>query len=281
MAQRISAWTELHSTVAVTVVVICLALLVGLMEPPPYSFIVAGAIATTAVVALALDPLGGLVAGLAGAAAVIAAKQLSGAWTADTFWTSLAETTAFLVVGVVAGWLAVRLRRADTPATDATTTFGPAYGSLGLLPADVARARLEDEVDRSSRHRRPLTLLVVQSRLTDGSISSEGVEAAYRSVARLLESRLRATDVPFALTRDRLGAILVETDRAGAWQVAGPLLESVHDTRFTTRSDGRTHELADVLDLDIGIATLGTRVCSAAGMLDLAIASITPREVQS
>lgn len=279
MSRPTSAWTELHTAAAVTVVVTCSAMLVGLTETTPYSLIVAGAVALTAAVSLALSPLAGLTVGLAAAAAVIAAKQALDAWTGDTFWTSLTETVAFLAVGVTAGWLGSRLRRSGTtrPASSSDVP-GAAHGSLGLLPADVAMARLEDETDRAGRYRRPLALLVVQASVTDRTASPEAIDAAHRAVARLLESRLRATDVPFALTRDRLGAILVETDRAGAWQVAGPMLESLQETRFVTRSDGRSHDLADLVDLELGIATLGTRVRSAAGLLDLALSSIVNGE---
>lgn len=278
MDRLTSGWTELHTTAAVAVLVICTTLLVGLTEPLPYSLVVAGAVAVTALVSLALTPLGGLTAGLAGAAAVIAAKQLTGGWTTEGFWTSLTETLAFLAVGVAVGWLGTRLRRADRGAPASATAPSAAHGSLGLLAADVAMARLEDETDRATRYRRPLSLVVVQSRIIDPSPSAETVDAAHRAVARLLESRLRATDVLFALTADRLGAILVETNRAGAWQVSGPLLEAMQDTRFVTRSDGRSHDLAEVVELEIGIATLGSRVRSAAGLLDLALTSITRRE---
>lgn len=280
MAPVTSGWTERHSAVALAMGAACAGALVGLVEPPPYGWIVAGAVALVAVSALATEALAGIVIGLVGAAALIGVKQMGGVWGAAWFWTSLLETLILLLVGMTSGRAGERLRESRRePARPATSAAEPsreagtgaAFGSLGLLPADLALARLEEEVERAKAHERPLSVVLFAVKVTGEGLSHDAREAAFRAVGRAVESRLRDTDVPFALTESEFGAVLPEADTLGAWERVGPIMDACQVMSFRDRSVPAPRALADAVELRVGLAVLGVHGESAGGLLDAAI----------
>ncbi|MDP9389900.1 MAG: hypothetical protein M3P89_00565, partial [Actinomycetota bacterium] len=213
------------------------------------------AVPATAVLALFFDAFGGLIVGLTAAAATVLAKQLAGEWTAAGFLPSLALVVVLILLGWSTGVVSARLHQERRAAGkgDAAT---PAYGSLGLLTADVALARADEEVVRAHRHHRPLTVLVLRITLVDESLDAAARTAAHRAVARLLETLLRETDVPFALSNSELGALLTETDAARAWEVVAPVLEAASRAAFTVRQNDERRRLVDAAELHAGLAEL-------------------------
>ncbi len=271
MARLTTDWTDRHAAVAPALVTAAVAGLVVAAEPTAYWPVSAVAVVGTALAALRLDAFGGIVAGLVAAAAVVAVKQVTNGWTPDAFGASLAVTVALLATGWVTGITSGRLRdRApkDLAASSVTgSVTGPAYGSLGLITADVAEARLDEEVARAWRHRRPLSLVLLRTRVTDEALGEGARRSAYRSVARLVETLLRDTDVPFALSREEVGAVLPETGGDEAWEVVGPLVEAVTGATFTDREDGERRSFTDCADLQVGLVTLTREHESAADLL--------------
>lgn len=146
----------------------------------------------------------------------------------------------------------------------------PAYGSLGLLTEDVALARLDDEIVRARRHRRPLTVVVMVVTITEPDLAPRARTAAVRAVARLVETLLRETDVPFALEDGELGAILPETDSASAWDVLGPVLDAATRAAFTVRDDDERRSLVDCAELHAGLAVLGEQHPDAESLVRVA-----------
>ncbi len=74
MVRVTSAWTDRHGCVAAALVAAALAGGLATRATGPYAAVGLFATAVTVLAALALDALGGLVAGLVGAALVIAAR---------------------------------------------------------------------------------------------------------------------------------------------------------------------------------------------------------------
>lgn len=283
-----SGWTRRHSAVALAMGAACSGVLVGLVEPSPYGWVVAGVVALVAVSALATDALTGIVVGLVGAAALIGAKQIGGVWRAEWFWPSLMESLILLVVGMASGRAGQQLhdsrrksRRPDGPTADPSGDAGTsaAFGSLGLLPADLALVRLEDEVERAKDHERPLSVVLFGVEVTEGALSQEARRAALRAVVRAVDSRLRDTDVPFALTESELGAVLPEADTGGAWDRVGPIMDACQVMSFRDRSVPAPRALADTVELRVGIAVLGIHGESAEGLLDAAIGNVRTVQV--
>jgi GGDEF domain-containing protein len=269
MRKLMSAWTEQHVPVALALVVASLTGAVAMAVAAPHSSYGLAAVVLTVVCALFLDAFGGLVLGFATAAAVVLALRLSDQWTAASFATDLA-----LVLGLVAtGWLAgmvsagIHARRVGEEEGGGTR---PAYGSLGLVTAEVAEFRLEEEVVRARSHGRPLSVVVIRVTITDPALDVNARSAAQRAVARLVESMLRDTDVPFADPPDEFGAILPETDAAAAWEVLGPVLDAAARAAFTVREQDERRNLVDCAELQVGLATLGDRTGEAATVLEAA-----------
>ena len=271
-----SVWTDAHSRVALAFAVGFAGCLIGLAEDGVLAFWVAGAVALAAISSLALDAFGGIVAGLVAAAALVAVKRLAGAWNSDAFLLSSAETVVILLAGVTAGLAGAALRRVDPNEDDHPGILAPVFGSLGLLPHDVAMARLEEEVERAREHRRPLTVIRVDVDITAASLDAAGRDAALRAVARILESRLHERDVPFAISPDRLGAILPETDAAEGWQRVGEVADALAAAWFASRTSETRLRVADAVEIRVGLAPFGTRISSADALLD----SATPESGQ-
>jgi GGDEF domain-containing protein len=143
----------------------------------------------------------------------------------------------------------------------------PAYGSLGLLTAEVAMVRLEEEVARARRHVRPLTVVVVLVCISDDTLDEHARSAARRALARLLESTLRETDVPFAMGEEQFGAILPETAASASWDVVGPVLDAAGRAAFTVRETDERRRLVDCAELHVGIAVLGDGLQDAESLI--------------
>jgi GGDEF domain-containing protein len=267
-------WTEQHTYAAAAMGVAVTGALAALLDDGRYPFWVAAAVGATAVVSLAFDAFGGLLVGLAAAAAVVAVKKAGGVWAPPAFWPSLGQTAALLATGLASGAAGSHLRRRPRVVAGPVATGDPGYGPLGLVAPDHALARLEDEVERARRHRRPLTLIRVDVDVVDGDSETD----ALRAVARILESRVRDTDVPFAFAPDSLGAILPETDSVAAWDVVGPIVDAVGQATYASFSDGADgadgrRRLSDAVQLQVRLATLGVHGDSADELVEAATGS--------
>lgn len=269
-----SVWTERHGSVATAFVVAFAASLAGVIDAPSVAVWVGVAVATTAVLGLGTDRFGGFVVGLVAAAVVIAARRALGPWGPDAFWLSLVQTFALVATGVTSGGAGLVLRGRDGDAASSSLP-GPAFRSLGLLEADVAMVRLDEEVERALAHRRPLTLVLVHTEIIDPALDAEARRRAIRAVARIFEGRLRETDVPFAVSADRLGAILPEKTSMAAWEAVGHVMDAITEGRFAARSDVGSRALADAVRLHVGLVELSQRLADANALFDAATAALS------
>lgn len=277
MVLATSGWTDRHTKVALLLGVALLASIAGLLEEGPIPFWVAIAVVIAGIGSLSFDAFAGTVVGLAVAAGLIGVRRLTGWWGPEIFWPALVESLAVIAAGISAGVVggALRATTAVTGAPDGGGELsGPVFGSLGLLDHATAVMRLEEEVERASEHGRPLTLLLLDVEVTDDGLGPQARTGAFRSVARLLESRLADTDVPFFIGEDRLGAVLPESTAADAWTRLGALLDGITDARFASRAEGRQRSLADAVDLRVGMAHMGPDSDHADGLLDAASAAL-------
>ncbi len=270
MRKLMSAWTEQHVPVALALVVAALAGGVAATEAPPYSLYAVAAVVATALGALFLDAFGGLVLGVTAAAAVVLALRLGDRWTPASFVTDLALVLSLVALGWLVGMVSAGIHaRRDSP-EDHGRAGAPAYGSLGLVTAEVAVARLDEELLRARSHGRPLSIVVIRVTITEPGLDVSARDAAQRAVARLVESLLRETDVPFASGPDEFGAILPETDVATAWEVVGPVLDAASRAAFTVRETDERRSLVDCAELHMGLAGLDGQTSDATALLQAA-----------
>ena len=264
MALPTSAWTERHTAVSALVLVCAVASLSGLLEDPPLPAWVAVAVAVAGIGGLAVDVWGGALVGLAAAALLVAVRRATDHWSSDVFGPALVETVALVAAGALAGHAGVRLRTSSTSVTAAA--LGPVHGSLGLIDEAAATARLEEEVSRSRRHGRTVSLALVEVQVTEEELPVEGRRAAFRAVARLLEGRSEEHHVPFALAEDRFGLVLPDTGATAAWVVVGRVLEAVGTTEVTYGAGRTSRTLRDTVEVVVGISQHAPSRDSAAAM---------------
>ena len=248
-----SGWTEQHSAVALLLTAACAATAAGVLDGGWVAGAVATATVATCLVALLLDAWGGAVVGLVAVGALVAVRRGSSAWVREDFAAATMEALAILLTGALAGATASRLRRQDGVHAR-PSPWQPAHGSLGLLGADAAMARLEEECARSARLGRPLTLAVLDVVVTAPDLSPASVEAAQRTVARLVESRTRENDVPFALSAGRFGIVFPESGPDVAWDAVGEIVQAAGSATFTQGSRRTARPVDEVTSLHAGIA---------------------------
>ncbi len=255
MGRLIRGWTDLHALVALALTTGLIAGVVSVAHPAPYHLASAGIALLTVVAALFVDGFGGIVVGVTAAAALVAVQQIGGAWTRDNFVVSLAAVLALIALAWATGLLSAALH-GRSGGRHVGGAAQPAYGSLGLLAPDMALARLDEEVARADRHHRPLAVVIMRTLVIDHSLDANARDAAERTVARLVETLLRDTDVPFSMAHDEVGAILPETTTEAAWELIGPILDAASRATFTVRGDGERRSLAEAAELHVGLAAL-------------------------
>jgi hypothetical protein len=266
-------WTDAHSRVVIAVLVALIGTGGGLLEGRDVTILVIGAIAATFVISFAADAWIGLIVGLAAAAGLTFLRQVTGTWLPSHFGPAVVESVALLGTGWAAGRAGYRMR--PSRSTDQLLNATPGvYGSLGLLPADLALVRLEEEVARALAHGRPLSLIVTLIRIVDADLDGPARDEAERGVARLIESLLRDLDVPFALTADEIGAILPETDAVAAAVASGRIVEAIAAATFADRRTGLRRRLADAADVHIAVVSLGGEFPDARKLLDGAVSRL-------
>ncbi|SNR59316.1 GGDEF domain-containing protein [Blastococcus mobilis] len=270
MRKLMSAWTEQHVPVALALVVAALAGCVAATEAPPYSLYAVATVVATGLGALFFDAFGGLVLGVAAAAVAVLALRLGDRWAPASFVTDLALVLGLVALGWLVGMVSAGIHARRGPADEESGRVAPAYGSLGLVTAEVAVARLDEELLRARSYGRPLSVVVMRVTITELGLDVSAREAAQRAVARLVESMLRETDVPFASGPDEFGAILPETDVATAWEVVGPVLDAASRAAFTVRETDERRSLVDCAELHVGLAGLDGQTSDATALLQAA-----------
>ncbi len=269
MVRLTADWTRRRVLVAAVLVVSVLVGGLSARSEMPFSLVGLGAAVLLAVVGLMLDAFGGLVAGFLASATVIAVRQAGGAWTQADFVSALTLTVGLVFLGWLAGLAGTSLGDTATAASPEFVTV-PAYGSLGLLSADQALTRLNEEIARAVQHDRPLTVVVLRTDVTDQGLSAGARSAAHRTVARLLESLVPETAVPFALARDEVGAVFPETDEASAWELLGPVMDAAGQASFTVREGDERRSLLDCAEVHAGLVVLSPANAEAAQLVEAA-----------
>ncbi len=274
IAGRIPGWTERHSFVAIAGVVALCAAAAGLIEGSAAAVIVVGALAITFVLGLAWDSWVGLVIGLVAAALVAFIRQRLGIWLPADFGPAVVETAALMATGLTAGRAGSLLRKAPSSAAGDVTDAPGAFGSIGMLTADLALVRLEEEAARATHYRRPLALLLLDVGIVDEALDDDARDEVVRAVSRVTGTMLRDMDVPFLFAPHRIGAILPEADLSAASVATGRILETISTATFIDRVRNERLAIADAAMVDVVAVALGPELPTAGELLDAAIAAL-------
>lgn len=279
-ARRVTrGWTDVHAGVALCATLAAVAGLLGGLESGPMRLMVLGVAVVCVVVGLYFDGFAGVVIGLLAGTAAVVVKRYAGVWNREQFLLATAIAAGFLVLGWSAGLVGTRLRELVRASEMPRAEVRPAFGSLGLLAEERARPRLDDEITRARAHKRALGVLIIHVRVTNPDLDAAARQAVRRALARLVESLLRHTDVPFALQPDEFGAILPETDQVRGWGVVGPLVEAAGRSTFTDRDSGTRRSIADCAELYAALTFLTDDIADADEMIARARSSVEEQVV--
>lgn len=265
-----SGWTELHLPLVAATLVAGVASWTAAGVGGPAGLAIVGVIAVVGLVALLADAFFGIVAGLLGAAATVFAITTTHPHRglADA---ALYAATAVLVLvfGALTGSVGEGIRRGRRRAERiAAGAVAPTQGSLGLMSAADAHLRLEEEIIRAQLHARPLSIAAVTMATYGDELSPESLRRAQRAVARVLDTELRPTDIPFAGEKPgEFGVIMVETEAGSAGDVLESALILARDAMFADRETGERRYVGDVAFVLLGVAEVGDRVDSTESVL--------------
>lgn len=270
---RTSVWTRTHAAVGVLTAVSAVTMTTGQAEGRAFGVGIAVGMAAVVVVlvvvSLALDVWGGLVAGLAVAVAVTAVRRHEGSWVAPHLAPILVESVGLLLCGGIGGYVG-GLLRGNRDVAPVAPLLQAVHGSMGLLGREALMARLDEELSRARRHQRTIALAILDVVARPG-LSTAARHAALRTVARVVESRAREHDVPFALGEERLGLLLVEGSAGGAWDVVGDVIGAVGTATFLAGDERRPRRVSEAVTIHAGIAHSGPRRDTADALLDEAV----------
>jgi GGDEF domain-containing protein len=276
-----AAWTEIRTRISVAgALLISTGVLVGVERGSSRIALVVLAVAT-AVAALHFDGFVGVVIGLAAAGGLVAAKRTLGEWSSGDLALVAAEVSTIVmlawVVGLVGAYLRSALRTLSQPAPGSLV---PANSSLGVLEGTPAIFRLDEELQRRSRSGEPLALMLMAVDLAVDDLDDATALSARRAVARHVQTLLRPTDVPFALSDETIGAILPSTDQVDAWALLGPLVDSAGHATFADRSSGDRKVVSDCLDLHVCLVLADERTTDARAFIETARRELDPNAGQ-
>ncbi|MBA2555804.1 MAG: hypothetical protein H0V12_00405 [Chloroflexi bacterium] len=268
------AWTKPALLVALTGLIGFIGAAAAFSEDATQGLLIVAALGITLILGLGWDAWVGLVFGLAMSAVVIIARQVLGTWVPPSFGAAAIQTAALVGTGWSAGLVASHLHGFRSIDAGAIDELVGAFGSLGMLPADLALHRLEEEGARAVYYRRPLSLLVFDVKVIDPALGVDGREDVTRAAARATETTLRDVDVPFHISAGRMGAILPETDPIAAAVATGRILEAISTATYMDRAQGRRRSLVDAIALELAVVSLGPRFPGPDEMLEGALAAL-------
>ncbi|WP_029212060.1 hypothetical protein [Arsenicicoccus bolidensis] len=275
MAPTLHRWTELHTGAALLAVTAAAASAAVMSQSGAARPVLVGLVVVTVVAGLLTDGFLGLGVGVATAAAGVVTIQRLGTGDNAHFTALVMIVGALVVLGWVAGLLGASARahrRALERGRPADVQ--PALASLGLLPADVAELRADEEIARARRHDRPLAVVALEVEPRSADVDEALLQATRRAVARLVEHRLRRSDAPFALDAGSVAAVLPETDERGAAALAGLLVQEAPVLSVRDRGRGGAVEVGSVATLRCAVVELAGRHTTASDLLDEARAAL-------
>ena len=221
-------------------------------------------------IGLGSDVYAGLLAGFLGGGAMTWLLRQQSEWEPTLAALAYSTVLVLLVLGWAGGMTGAMLRQ-PPPATERRA----ADDALGLLPATLVQDRLTEELARLEHGGRHVSLLLVElRRRPEVTLDEQSEQTARRSLARLVESRLREIDVPFTLDDTRLGALLPDVDEAESWALCADLLSGAAEATFAHRAEGTRLPLVDAAEVLATVVTADPAQQDAEGLLARAEGSL-------
>lgn len=247
MSRVTTAWTDLHAPMIAIVVTLGSGLWLAASVGGFPGLVLVAIGAAVLLPAIFGDLFLGVALGLLGAAATLASFIAFAATAVGAYaGAALSIFASATLAGIIHERIQTGRRRAVTAAQQTARSAAP----LGMMSTEDAHARLDEEAERARLHRRPLCTAMVSIEITDETLSPQDVYRVHRAVARVLESELRPTDIPFVGEHGgEFGIILPESDQVSAADILASALLLARDATVveeTGDSRRKVHEVAEV-----------------------------------
>ena len=208
------------------------------------------------------DAFGGLVVGLSGAAAAsVVVSRSPEKFSADGLVVGSGiglMVVLGLVVGLIAAWARRRRRLSSARSSDGRSQA--AQRSIGMLSPAAGALRLEEELARASLHTRPLVLATFGIDVHDDTLGADDIDRLRRAVARIIETALHPTDIPYAIGDRSFAVIMPEVGVDEAASVLAPVVAAAEHATFAARGDGRRMAVTDVAEIRVRVDSAGSLV---------------------
>lgn len=207
--------------------------------------LVVGCVITTPVWAGAA---GGLVVGLAGAAAHVGLHSINGDWGGNGAAFSVVAVCTFIAYGWLFGLTTAHLRRKQEADSRQPATVGAGH-SQGLLSATEGRALFNLEVDQARRSGNNLAALIVTVTVREG-IRPQQAARAFRAAARTFEAASSGNRHPVLLSGNQLAMLIPGGELQDGYLFEQALLSAIGEATYADRDAGTRPKASTALRLD-------------------------------
>jgi hypothetical protein len=226
-------------------------------------------VGAVAAASLRAGAAGGLVAGLAGAAAHIAFHSSAGDWGRQGGVLSIFTVCSLITYGWLFGLVAARLHRLHAAEARPPAAAG-AGGSQGLLTAAEGRAFLALEGQHARLFDEPPCILTVQMTVHDG-VPSTSAAHALRAVARTFEASATARMHPVLFAENQLAMVMLGRHTEDLLAFERTLVDAMADATFADRESGTRPKASTVLRLDSSYLVLSSAPSKAEAAFSVSV----------
>lgn len=197
---------------------------------------------------------GGLVVGLAGAAAHIGLHGIDGDWGRQSAAFSVAAVCTFLAYGWLFGLTAAYLRRQQAADAGQPAAVG-AGNSQGMLTAAEGRALLDMEAEQARLSGDHLAVITVRATVREG-IHPKAAVHALRAAARAFEASATSRMHPMLLADKELAMVVPGGDARTAYRFEQEIVAAMAQATYADRAAGTRPKASTALRLDSNCVVL-------------------------
>ncbi|MEV7475593.1 hypothetical protein AB0N33_17980 [Pseudarthrobacter oxydans] len=190
---------------------------------------------------------GGIVVGLAGAAAHIGLNSIDGGWGHQSAAFSVAAVATFIAYGWLFGLSAAHLRRRQAAEAGQPAAAG-AGGSQGLLTAAEGRALLDMETEQARLSGNDLAIITVRATVREGT-HPQAARHAFRAVARTFEASASGRMHPILLAENELAMVLPGGDSHTRALFEQAVMAAMAEATYADRGAGTRSKASAALRL--------------------------------
>ncbi|WP_350004378.1 hypothetical protein [Pseudarthrobacter sp. WHRI 8279] len=248
------AWTDGLTTILLMAVLTAAISVVAVMDGSRLVWAELLVVAFVLAASLRAGAAGGLVVGLAGAAAHIGLHSVDGDWGRGSTAFAVVAVCAFITYGWLFGLTAAYLRRQQAAGSQQPAAAG-AGASQGLLSAAEGRALLDMEAEHARRTGEHLALVTVHVTVREG-VAPKQAAHAFRAAARTFEASAAGRMHPVLLADNLLAMVVPGGDPSTVLHFEQAVVAAMAGATYADRAAGTRPLASTALRLEGNIVVL-------------------------